>query len=234
MTGSKRKLSDGFTLIELLVVIAVIALLLSILIPTLNTAKRRAEGAICLSNLRQIGLATNLYAENWDDYIPRGSGGGTYLWFEMFLPYLGHEHEENDYRNVKIYRCNSFPTAGVGLRGVRNSRQTIHYVMNDWDPSGASLNRPTKMSKFRRPNSTIYLADNEAGDWRPIIERRSDPDIARCDVFSAGHLPTSDSHNITYGRRIARGRHRNGCNVVFVDWHSEWVRAEDMTESMWH
>ena len=106
--------------------------------------------------------------------------------------------------------------------------------MNDWGSSSSYISQPTKLLKFKRPNSTIYLADNEAGTWRPIIEDKNDPDINRLDIFSTGHLPNSNSHHITYGRRIARERHRDGCNVLFVDWHSEWIAAEKMTESMWH
>ena len=72
--------------------------------PTLQQAKKRAQAVMCLNNLRQIGVAANLYAEANDDFIPRGTGSNRYLWFEMFLPYLGHERNEDDYRNVKIYR----------------------------------------------------------------------------------------------------------------------------------
>ncbi len=222
----------AFTLIELLVVISIIAVLLSILMPALKAAKKRTEAVICQSNLRQVGIAANLYAEAYDNYVPRGAG--TQLWFVEFLPFLGDERNDGDYRNVKIYKCKSFPRTGTGLYDVPNSRQTVCYVMNDWSPSGPWIGHPTKLSKFRRPNSTIYLADNEAGDWRPIIEDENSPEISRCDVFDPGHLPTSDSHDILRGRRIARQRHRDGCNVLFVDWHVGWVRAEDMTESMWH
>ena len=222
----------AFTLIELLVVISIIAVLLSILMPALKAAKKRTEAVLCQSNLRQVGIAANLYAEAYDNYVPRGAG--TQLWFVEFLPFLGNEQNDGDYRNVKIYKCKSFPRTGTGLYNVPNSRQTVCYVMNDWSPSGSWISQPTKLSKFRRPNSTIYLADNEAGDWRPIIEDENSPEISRCDVFDPGHLPTSDSHDILRGRRIARQRHRDGCNVLFVDWHVGWVRAEDMTESMWH
>lgn len=209
-------------------------MLLAILMPSLSAVKKKAQSVICLSNLKQIGLAANLYAEAYENYVPRGASGRSYLWFELFLPFLGDEQNNGDYRNVKIYKCKSFPRAGTGLYGVPNSRQTICYVINDWSPLGPMMGQPTKVSKFRRPNSTIYLADNESGSWRPIIEKSTDPDIVRCDVFNKGHLPISDSENVTSGRRIARERHRDGCNALFLDWHAGWVRAEEMTEKMWH
>jgi prepilin-type processing-associated H-X9-DG protein len=39
----------------------------------------------------------------------------------------------------------------------------------------------------------------------------------------------SKSYHINHGRRVARGRHAKGCNVLFLDWHAEYVQAEDMT-----
>ena len=157
----------------------------------------------------------------------------------QFLPYVGQTHNKGDYKSVKIYRCKSFPTTGSGLYDVPNSLQTISYVINDWtfssrtDKTGRSMGRPTKLSVFKRPANTIYMADNEDGDWRPIIESENSPDIIRCDIYIPTHLPDSDSHHITSGRRIARERHSKGCNVLFLDWHSEYVRAEDMTIDMW-
>jgi len=229
----------GFTLIELLVVIAIIALLLAILMPSLQKARKQAQAATCLSNLKQIGVAAELYANDHDTYIPRGSTGSNPIWFMQFLPYVGQKHNQGDYRTVKIFRCKSFPRTGTGLNNIPNSRQTVCYVMNDWtfsgrtDNSGTSVGKPTKLSVFKRRGRTVYLADNEDGDWRPIIENENSPEIIRCDIFIRTHLPDSESHHINDGRRVARERHGQGCNALFLDWHSEHVKAEDMTIDMW-
>src|SRR5690349_23401888 len=77
---SKRQ---GFTLIELLVVIAIIAILAAILFPVFAQAKAAAKKTQALSNLKQIGTATFLYMNDWDDGIGR-------KWYDMhvdLLPY---------------------------------------------------------------------------------------------------------------------------------------------------
>jgi prepilin-type N-terminal cleavage/methylation domain-containing protein len=63
----------GFTLVELLVAIAVIAIFAALLLPALARARASARGLSCISNTRQINLATRLYAEDHDDFIPYGN-----------------------------------------------------------------------------------------------------------------------------------------------------------------
>jgi len=199
----------GFTLIELLVVIAIIALLMGILMPALQRVRKQAKGVVCKNNMKQIGMAANLYAEDYDLFVPRSAGWSTITdmrpWFQCFMPYLAQKAIDDDYRNVKIFRCPSYP----------DKEQTLCYVVNGW------------------ASTTIYLADNEDGPWRTIIKMATDRDLTRCDVWTETHLPDSDNQDITNGRRVARARHRDGCNVLFLDWHAEWMAAEEMTVDMW-
>ncbi|MEO0964589.1 MAG: type II secretion system protein [Planctomycetota bacterium] len=68
--------SRAFTLVELLVVISIIALLIGILMPILGNARSTSENAVCLSNLRQLFIATQLYANDNDDYLPTNDAFG--------------------------------------------------------------------------------------------------------------------------------------------------------------
>ncbi|MCL4788309.1 MAG: type II secretion system GspH family protein, partial [Verrucomicrobia bacterium] len=87
----------GFTLIELLVVIAIIAILASLLLPAIASAKARARACACKSNLRQIGIAMTMYAEDNRGYLPgtmHGAGGDTNRsWIAGLAPYVGKVDE---------------------------------------------------------------------------------------------------------------------------------------------
>jgi prepilin-type N-terminal cleavage/methylation domain-containing protein len=67
MRGKQKR---GFTLIELLVVIAIIGILASMLLPALDRARARARMTACMNNLRQLGLALNMYAQDWGGWFP--------------------------------------------------------------------------------------------------------------------------------------------------------------------
>src|SRR4051812_1184201 len=84
--GSRRGRRGGFTLVELLVVIGIIALLVSILLPTLNRARESARRTKCLANLRSIGQMVNMYANQNKGLIPVGHSndtGASSVWYSV-------------------------------------------------------------------------------------------------------------------------------------------------------
>jgi prepilin-type N-terminal cleavage/methylation domain-containing protein len=97
---------SGFTLIELLVVIAIIAILASMLLPVLNAVREKANRVNCMSNLKQIGIALNLYAESHEGLFPvTADSGNTGTVLGLLYPEYGID-------DVRLFHCRSDKGSG--------------------------------------------------------------------------------------------------------------------------
>ena len=86
---AKFQKKAGFTLVELLVVISIIALLLSILMPSMGKARKQARKIVCQSNIRQVGQAVELYKIDFNGHYPAPRFKWEYRWWHHLIPYIG-------------------------------------------------------------------------------------------------------------------------------------------------
>src|SRR5262245_61822297 len=126
----------GFTLVELLVVIAVIGVLSSLLLPVLNRARQNSYSVYCLNNLRQWGLATQVFAVDNDDYLPKdGSPNGTPTaegWYNDLPRGLGiPPYKDVPWRtNTELRPGRSIWICPANAR-VSNGNNLFHYCLNE-------------------------------------------------------------------------------------------------------
>ena len=208
----------AFTLIELLVVIAFISILAAMLLSALARAKASAQRADCMSNLRQVGLATQLY---WDDnagksfrYNLGATNNGTLYWFGWIDNTQPEGHRPFDlsmgvlhpYLNGSAVRLCASPVWASPQFKLKGTNAIFSYGCSSYVFGGPG-NSPVNANKISRPADTALFADTAQVNTFQAPASASNPMFEEWYYFD--YSPLANVHF----------RHAQKANVTFADGH---------------
>ena len=239
-TSSHSPLStSGFTLIELLVVVAIIALLISILLPSLQRARDQAKTSVCMHNLKQMGLGISLYTEDNRERLPALHNLiENKPWFYTISPFMSAE--ESVGIGQDIMRCPGQPpecyrTYGVNYPSVFRGKRAWRFddefvkianVPQDVYIAGDSTNKDHGIGYDYNSAGTIYHPLGWTLDYK-YPSNGSGPKDTNAEMYLGGWGYYNLWGPVHYGGEAG--------NFLFAGMHVETVRIETWATSveMW-
>jgi len=221
----------AFTLIELLVVIAIIALLLAILLPSMNLARMHAKRLASASNMRQIGLALQMYADDNRGFFPETTHGLTgqearkRSWIFTLSPYVG------DVNEIRI--CPADPK-----RKERLANGLSSYVLNEYiavdniDPFGRIVGSSYRsLHRLKKPSQTMTTF---VGADSLFVSLTSDHTHSRLWFLPAPNVPWNairkDIQPDRYRTHTSPDNTAGSSLYLYADSRVETIKAKDLKE----
>jgi len=217
----------GFTLIELLVVIAIIAILAAILFPVFAQAREKARQTTCLSNLKQIGVASMMYCQDYDQLFAPGyyTQPQTQWFFTLVQPYM---------KDIPAGGIRACPSAVS-----RNWALTYNDVLN-FQPEAAIplmadtilVGDGTQVAEWDYNVSSTYWCHWTASVWANAgssfgDNKKANPNAELLTELKGKNLDIDSPKagaDATTGCGMPRYRHNDGTNITFADGHARWMR----------